>query len=361
MRPISTDRSGRASICSQQPGALVRLEVARARRSRAARARARTPAARRRAPRVGSRSRTSSSTSATPAAVATIAAASGPHTTSGRRVSVRQRARDLLDRFLATARCGPAPSAAARRIADRRARLQQTLPGSEQERGQPVGDLHRPVGERHRRVRREQPDRADGRQPGVGREAREHVAAVDAVAAQQARDEPRARQPSGHVVLEVGVQPPVARMQLGRGAHREHGGVERVQPEPLGGGREQRVGLLRAEVAGQRQRLIVGDVEPAERVVGVSVLRRDRAAPPRAAARRGTRTSCSVGSAGDVTGRCLGLALHRVARLGHRQRPAERRAPLLHDMRQPRARSARRRPGCPGCTRRPRRRCRCRP
>ena len=211
-----------------------------------------------------------------------------------------QRARHLLDRVLAA---GDAAEAVGRSPPDRRrcARLEQTFPCPKQERGQPVGDLHRAIGERQRRVRREQPDRAHRGQPRVGREAREHVARVHSVAGQQAGDEPGARQPSGHIVLEVRVQAPVPRMQLRRGAHREHGGVERVQPEPLGSCREQRVGFLRADVAGQRQRLIVGDVEPSQRVVGASVLRRDRAHR-----REQPRVEEREPAAGQLSRRCHG-------------------------------------------------------
>ena len=120
-----------------------------------------------------SRSRTSIRTSGAPAAVATIAGASGPHTTSGRCVS------DCSERATsATASSRPVMPGcgcdAPQR--DRRAGLEQPRARAEHERRQAVGELDRAVGERHRRIGDEQPDRAERQQPGVGGEAGEHVA-----------------------------------------------------------------------------------------------------------------------------------------------------------------------------------------
>ena len=58
-------------------------------------------------------------------------------------------------------------------------------------------------------------------------------------------DEPRAGEPARHVVLQVGVEEAVARVQLGRRADAEHRDVERVEPEPLAGLGEPRVGVGR--------------------------------------------------------------------------------------------------------------------
>ena len=98
----------------------------------------------------------------------------------------------------------------------------------------------------------------------------------DAVAGEQVGDEPRAGEPARDVVVQVGEQAAVARVELGRGGEAEHGGVERVEPEPRGGVGEARVGVLRPAVGGERQRLLVGDVEAAERVAGVGVAGRGR-------------------------------------------------------------------------------------
>ena len=61
---------------------------------------------------------------------------------------------------------------------------------------------------------------------------------------QQVADEPRARELARDVVLQVGVQAAVARVELRRGADREHGGVEQVEPErrarPARAGRRRR-------------------------------------------------------------------------------------------------------------------------
>ena len=46
-------------------------------------------------------------------------------------------------------------------------------------------------------------------------------------------------------------------MQLGCGAHRQHGRVERVESEPIGRLGQERVGLSRAEIPRQRQSLFV--------------------------------------------------------------------------------------------------------
>ena len=73
---------------------------------------------------------------------------------------------------------------------------------------------------------------APGRRSGrVAVERRHDVRRRDALALEQVADEPRARQLARHVVLQVRVQPAVARVELGRRADAEHGGVEQVEPE----------------------------------------------------------------------------------------------------------------------------------
>ena len=99
-------------------------------------------------------------------------------------------------------------------------------------------------------------------------------AADDAVAGEQVPDEPRARQLARHVVLQVGVEPPVARVELGRRADGEDGGVEQVEPERLRDVREPVVGVRDGVAAAQLERAVVGDVEPAERVGRVRVVGR---------------------------------------------------------------------------------------
>ena len=115
------------------------------------------------------------------------------------------------------------------------------------------------------------------RRPGPGGDAerRQHVRAVDARALEQVGDEPRAGQPARDVVLQVRVEEAVARVQLGRGADAQHREVERVEPEPLARLGEPRVRVRRRAAVGERERLLVGDVEPAERVGRVGVVRRD--------------------------------------------------------------------------------------
>ena len=134
-----------------------------------------------------------------------------------------------------------------RRSGDRRAGLEQPGARAEHERRQPVGELDRAVGERHR------PDRA--RAAGSRRAATsrasgaKHASTSRALdAARRSAGSPTSRglgQPPGDVVLQVGVQPAVARMQLRRRADRQHRRVERVEPEPIDRRASARVGVLR--------------------------------------------------------------------------------------------------------------------
>ena len=145
---------------------------------------------------------------------------------------------------------------------------------AEQVRGEPVAQLDRALGERRLRVARhaDRPLRAQRRR---ALEGEHHVGGRDAVAAQQVADEARAGELAGDVVLQVGVQAPVARVELGRRADREHRGVEQVEAERLRDVGEPVVGVGDRVAAGELQRAVVGDVEAAERVGRVGVARGD--------------------------------------------------------------------------------------
>ena len=180
---------------------------------------------------------------------------------------------DALDRRLAAGGVGVRRHTPQSRVG---AHLHQAAAGAQQERGQPVGDLHRAIRERQRGVGIEQ---AKGPEPGKARvraEAGQHVDAGDPLPHQQLGRQARAREAAGHVVLEVGVEAPVARVQLGRGAHRQHRAVQRVQPQALRRGRQGRIGVREGGVVGHGQSLVVGDVEPSERVVAARVALRRR-------------------------------------------------------------------------------------
>jgi hypothetical protein len=166
----------------------------------------------------------------------------------------------LLHRVLAALAAGIGREPSQR---PRRSGLGEPAARAQDERGQPVGDLHRPVGEWQRRVRREQPDRAQAGEVGLGSEAGEHVRALDALAGEQVRGQARARHAACDVVLQVGVEEAVAAVQLGGGADGEDRGVEGVEVQLPGGDRHPRVGVDGRCAGGQRQRLLVRDIEPA--------------------------------------------------------------------------------------------------
>ena len=115
---------------------------------------------------------------------------------------------------------------------------------AEQEAHEPLGGLRAALGQRHRGVAVGDAQRAARAQPAGAVEAREHVGRREAGALEQARDQPRAGQAPGEVVVQVAVQPPVARVQLGRRAQRQHAGLELAQaaaaPRPCRGGRRDR-------------------------------------------------------------------------------------------------------------------------
>ena len=184
---------------------------------------------------------------------------------------------------------------------------------------------------------------------------------LDAVAGQQARDQARAGEAPRDVVLQVGIQAAIAGMKLGRRAHRQHRGVERVEAEPIGrrspaqGPRPGPRGLPRASAPGHRRCTARGARRPGCR------RRRRRRAPPTAPGRRGTRTSRPASSRSDVTCNCLSLALQRLARAGKQSADRCAARPAAARRESPRARSVGRRRGCRGCTHPNRSRCRCRP
>ena len=98
------------------------------------------------------------------------------------------------------------------------------------------------------------------------------VSAADVMLAfEQLADEPRARELAGDVVLQVGVQAPVARVELRRRAHREHRGLEQVQPELGDDVVQPRVGVRDAVALGEPERDLVGDVQAPERIAGIGV------------------------------------------------------------------------------------------
>ena len=172
-----------------------------------------------------SRSRTCTATSGRPNAVESSESASGPASTIGRWLGRASSARHRLDGLVAARVVHgqldhPQP---------RRLRRLVHAP-AEQHRGEPVGDLDRALGERRLRVA-EQLQRAEVAQPAVGVEGGHHVGGREALALEQLADEPRARELARDVVLQVRVQAPVARVELGRRADREHRGLEQVEPE----------------------------------------------------------------------------------------------------------------------------------
>ena len=92
-------------------------------------------------------------------------------------------------------------------------------------------ELDRALGERRLRVAAERGSRPARAAARRARSASITSAGRDAVARQQVADEPRAGELARDVVLQVGVQAAVARVELRRRADREHGGVEQVEPE----------------------------------------------------------------------------------------------------------------------------------
>ena len=127
-----------------------------------------------------------------------------------------------------------------------------------------------PLGERGLRVA-EQLQRAEVAQPSAEVEGAHHVRGRQALALEQLPDQARARQLARDVVLQVRVQAPVARVELGRRADREHRGLEQIQPERGDHELQALVGVGGRVALREPQRDLVGDVEAAEGVAGVGV------------------------------------------------------------------------------------------
>jgi hypothetical protein len=129
--------------------------------------------------------------------------------------------------------------------------------GAEQEGDETVGDLDGTIGQRTGGVGADQPDRAAAGKAGGGFEARQHVGRVHPLSGQQLGRQPGAGQPAGDVVLKVGVQAAVARLQLRRRAQCQHRAVQCIQAEPRDGLIEPLTGRGRPRLGGHRHRLLV--------------------------------------------------------------------------------------------------------
>ena len=147
-------------------------------------------------------------------------------------------------------------------------------PPAEQHRREPVGHLHRALGQRRLRIAH-QLQRAEPAQPSVGVERGHHVGRTQPFALEQLADEPRARQLARDVVLQVGVQAAVARVELGRRAYREHRGLQQIQAERLDRALQALVGVRRRLAVREPQRDLVGDVQAAERIARIRIRARD--------------------------------------------------------------------------------------
>ena len=145
--------------------------------------------------------------------------------------------------------------------------------GAQEKRGQPVGDLHRAVGERRRRLAGQQADGALPWERRAGSKARQHLPARQGLVREQVRGQAGARQLAGDVVVQVGVEAAEAGVELRCRAEREDQAVDRLQPKPLGGERERRRRRTLPAIGCEREGLLVGDVEPAQRVVRVGAAR----------------------------------------------------------------------------------------
>ena len=299
-------------------------------------------------------------------AAPTPAAAAGPRRRRrSRRRPGRRRPRASAGARPAARRAGPRPrrdpghrplKATARRRGSPSARCSAR---AEQDAGEPVGDAHGALGERDRRVAVVEAQRAARAQRRVGGEAAQDVGAGHARRLEQLGHEPRRGVLAGDVVLQVGEQAAVARVELRRRAQPEHRGVERVEPEPGGHRRQAALDALVGDAAGEGQRQLVGDVEAAERVRRVRVQAGDLLHRGRRCGRR-ARPKETDWSAAEAMRDVVGFALHRVAGLGHRQRAARSARRAAARRGSARGRAGCRRRWCPASTRprRSRRRCR---
>ena len=117
--------------------------------------------------------------------------------------------------------CSP-PEPIALGAHDREAAVARRLveAGAEQEGGEPVGQLEHPLGQRHGAPGSSSAQRAGRAQRRRGVEAVERLAPPRADAASRRATSRGLGSLPGHVVVQVGVEPPVARAELGRGAER---------------------------------------------------------------------------------------------------------------------------------------------
>ena len=188
-------------------------------------------------------------------------------------------------------------------------------------------------------------------QPAVGVERHHHVGGREPFALEQLPDQPRRRQLARDVVLQVRVQAPVARVELGRGAHREHRGLQQVQPErvarPPAGARRRPSPSRPARAAARPRRRC--RARGTDRRVGVRprdpLDRRHHAAVDEAEGDRRVELSHA-----DLVRHGVRLVLHGVARIRDGERPARRARRAAGRRARARARSACRRPTCSACT-----------
>ena len=177
-------------------------------------------------------------------------------------------------------------------------------------------------------IRRIAPRRRSGERAG---EAGEHVGGVTPSPDEQLAEQARAGEPARDVVVQVGEQAAVAGVQLGRGAEAEHRGVERVEPEPRA--RRRRAGRRRPAPrasAASDERLVVGDVEAAERVAGVRVAGRGALDCGCGRGRRGRRSRPRRrASAEELTRGLVRGDLERLTGVRDDERAAHRRPELL--------------------------------
>ena len=160
------------------------------------------------------------------------------------------------------------------------------------------------------------------------------VGGREAFALEQLPDEPRARELARDVVLQVGVQAPVARVELGRRADREHRGLQQVEAERA----------RRRSAAARRRRTTLSPC--VSRSATSSEMYSPRNGSPGSGSEPATRSTAAITRRSMKPKRDLGratgvisrhgvrLVLHGVARVGDGERAARRRAALLDDVRE---------------------------
>ena len=202
----------------------------------------------------------------------------------GRRGEQRGDLRHRLGAVVLALARGLAPQAGRRRRGRRARRARAGTPRAGRRpwrRGRPSGVVPSPS------ISRSAPERRSG---AAWPKHAEHVGGRDALAGEQVADEPRAREPARDVVVQVGEQAPVARVQLGRGAEAEDRGVERVEAEARAPRR--RAARRRRWPRGRRPATAPGRRRCRGRGAGRrgSGRRPRRARPPCGRARRGRRS-----------------------------------------------------------------------